>query len=161
MSKSNLKNLPLKIRRTSYPHTYVKISMALLHNNGVQPGSIRKPFTPRPVKLFNIKGQLTSKHTRAATLAKYLSDKLWKAPEGLSEISVEPPVPTDCGSFFCMGELNIVLRSLRTGRCPDPDGITAGLLKGRHTSLSCFSWIISTTAFQPQIIPTFGLYRKL
>ena len=82
------------------------------------------------VNLLNIHGKLTSKHGRAITFAEYLSEKVWKAPEDLGEIPVEPPPPTDCGSFFSMGEFNIVLRSLRTGIFPGPDGIVAELLKG-------------------------------
>ena len=94
--------------------------------------SIRTPFTPRLVNLFNIHGKLTSKHRRAITFAEHLSEKVWKAPEELGDISIEPPPPSDSVSFFFMGELNIVLRSLCTGRSPGPDGIVAELLKGSH-----------------------------
>ena len=43
--------------------------------------SIRKPFVPRSVNLFNIHGKLTSKDLRATTFAEYLSEKVWKAPD--------------------------------------------------------------------------------
>ena len=56
----------------------------------------------------------------------------------MSEIPVEPPPFTDCGSLFSMGELNIVLRSLRTGRSPGPDGIAAELFKGSPYILKLF-----------------------
>ena len=101
-------------------------------------GSIRTSVTPRPVNLYNISGKLTSKSMRATTFAKYLSEKVWKAPAHLGDIPVEPPPPTECGSLFSMGELNIVLRSLRTGRSPGPDGIVAELLKGSPCILKLF-----------------------
>ena len=41
--------------------------------------SIRKPFTPRSVNLFNIHGKLSSKDLRATTLAEYLSEKVWNS----------------------------------------------------------------------------------
>ena len=65
--------------------------------------SIRTPFSPRPVNLYNIHGKLTSKHMRTTTVAEYLSEKVWKAPDELGEIPIEPP-PTDCGSFFLAWE---------------------------------------------------------
>ena len=100
--------------------------------------SIGAPFTPRPVNLYDISGKLTPKHTRPAVFAEYLSAKVWKAPPDLGPIPVDPPPPTDCGSFFSMGELNIVLRSLRTGRSPGPDGIVAEMLKGSPYILKLF-----------------------
>ena len=75
---------------------------------------------------------------RAAAFAEYLSEKVCKAPSGLRDISVEPPPPTDCGSSFSMGELDIVLRSLRTGRSPGPDGIVSELRTGSPYILKLF-----------------------
>ena len=59
-----------------------------------------KTFVPRSVNLFNIHGKLTSKHLRATTLAEYLSQKVWKAPDRQHEIPVAAPATTDCSSPF-------------------------------------------------------------
>ena len=100
--------------------------------------SIRTPFNPCPVNSYNIQGKLTSKHLRTTTFAEYLSEKVWKAPDDSGEIPVEPPLSTDCGSLFSTGELNIVLRSLCTGRSPGPYGIAAELLKSLPYILKLF-----------------------
>ena len=112
--------------------------MVLQHTNGALPDPFAHHLPHRRVNLYNIHGKLTSKHLRATTFAEYLSDKVWKAPDDLGEIPVEHPLSTDSGSLFSMGELNIVLRSLRTGRSPGPDGIAAELLKGLPYILKLF-----------------------
>ena len=68
----------------------------------------------------------------------YLFEKVGKAPPDLGYISIEPLPPMNYGSFFNIGELNIVLRSLRTGRSPDPNGIIAELFKGSPYILKLF-----------------------
>ena len=100
--------------------------------------SIRKPFTPRSVNLYNIHGKLTSKDQRATTFAEYLSEKVWKAPTFLPDISETPSPTVDCSAPFTMSELNIVLRSLSTGRAPGPDSIPADMLKGSQYILKLF-----------------------
>ena len=91
--------------------------------------SIRAPFTPRPINLYDISGKFAPKHKRPEVFAEYFSEKVCKAPPNLGPESVDPPPLTDCGSLFSMGELNICLRSLRTGRAPGPFGIVSEMLK--------------------------------
>ena len=100
--------------------------------------SIRKLFTPRSVSLFNIHGKLSSKDLRATTFAEYLSEKLWKAPDPQPEIPDNPSPTIDCSALFTMAELNIVLRSLSTGRAPGPDSIPADMIMGSPYILKLF-----------------------
>ena len=100
--------------------------------------TIRSPFTPRLVNLYNVSGKLAPKPRRSEVFEEYLSEKVWKAPSDIGPVPVNAPPSTDCGSFFSMGELNIVLRSLRTGRAPGPDGIVSEMLKGSPCILKLF-----------------------
>ena len=100
--------------------------------------SIRKPFVPRSVNLFNIHGKLTSKDLRATTFAEYLSEKVWKAPDPQPTIPDNPSPVVECSAPFTMSELNIVLRSLSSGRAPGPDSIPADMLKGSPYILKLF-----------------------
>ena len=96
--------------------------------------SIRKPFTPRSVNLFDIHGKLSSKDLRATTFAEYLSE----APDPQPLIPNSPSPSVDCSAPFTMAELNIVLRSLSTGRAPGPDSIPADMRKGCPDILKVF-----------------------
>ena len=122
--------------------------------------SIRAPFTPRPVNLYDISGKLTPKHKRPTVFAEYLSEKVWKAPPELGPIPVDLPPPTDCGSFFSMGELNIVLRSLRTGRLLARMELSRKCSKALLIFLNFFYSILTIVSPLPPLqIP--GLSRKL
>ena len=100
--------------------------------------SIRKPFTPLSVNLFNIHGKLTSKDLCATTFAEYLSEKVWKAPDPQPDLPDNPSPVVDCSAPFTMAELNIVLRALSTGRAPGPDSIPADMIKGSPYILKLF-----------------------
>ena len=103
--------------------------------------SIRKPFVARSVNLFNIHGKLTSKDLRATTFAEYLSEKIWKAPDPQPTIPDSPSPIVECSApftKFTMSELNMILRSLSSGRAPGPDTIPADMLKGSLYVLNLF-----------------------
>ncbi len=140
-----LKTLRKRIKKSASKDKKQFISLHLqedFHGSSVQQWrtarSIRKPFIPRSVNLFNIHGKLTSKHLRATTFAEYLSEKVWKAPDSQEEIPHHSPLAIDCTSPFTMAELNTVLRSLSSGRAPGPDTIPADLLKGSPYILKLF-----------------------
>ena len=113
----------------------------------------RKPFTPRSVNLFNIHGKLTSKDLRATTFAEYLSEKVWKAPDPQPIIPENPSPSLDCSAPFTMAELNLVLRSLSTGRAPGPDSIPSDMIKGSPYILKLFLLDHFTHCFSTSTVP--------
>ena len=110
--------------------------------------SIRKPFVPRSVNLFNIHGKLTSKGLRATTFAEYLSENYGRLP-----IPDNPSPVVECSAPFTMSEPNIARRSLSTGRAPGPDTIPAGMIKGSPYVLKLFLFDDSKHCLSTSTVP--------
>ena len=56
------------------------------------------------------------------------TEKVWKAPDPQPTTPDNPFPVTECSAPFTMSELNIGLRSLRTGRAPGQDTIPADMI---------------------------------